>query len=402
MKRMKFLAVPAGILGLVAVILWSGGFFISGRIAPQSGKDGAVQRPAPAHQGQAELVPVPEHHEAVGTVRPRVETRVEAQVTARVAAVNVRPGEPVHKGDLLVLLDGRELKTQLEQAQQALESSIAQREQAGRSIDAAQAAFDKAASQYRRIKALFEQKAIAADELDQSESGYLQAEAALQRAKQGLTGAEATVQQARKKVEQSEIALTYTEIRAHEDGEVAQRHVEPGDLAFPGKALLYLQTSGSLRLEALVREGLINRVRPGTELVVEIAALEQSVTGVVEEIVPSGDPRTRTFVVKVGLPPLSGAYPGMFGRLLVPLDARETVLVPLAAVRRTGQVETVEVLDTRLEPPVWRPVYVKTGRVLGDQVEILSGLGGGEAVALPEAPTVSAPTSGLGGRDAAA
>ena len=183
---------------------------------------------------------------------------------------------------------------------------------------------------------------------------------------------------------------------------MAQRHVEPGDLAFPGKALLYLQTRGSLRLEALVREGLINRVRPGTELVVEIAALEQSVTGVVEEIVPSGDPRTRTFVVKVGMPPLSGAYPGMFGRLLVPLDARETVLVPLAAVRRTGQVETVEVLDTRLEPPVWRPVYVKTGRVLGDRVEILSGRGGGEAVALPDAPAVSAPAAGLGGRVAAA
>lgn len=381
---MKILGILIGLIGLVALILWSGGFLVTGLIEPDSG-GASPKRPAPEAQATVELAPIMEYYEGVGTVRPRVETKVEAQVTAQVLEVAVNPGDQVKKGDLLIRLDSRELRSQLEQAQQGLESAKSQREQARRAIDAAQATFDEAESQYRRIKALYAQKAVASSEMDQAEATYLEAEAQLQRAREALSGASASVSQAEKKVEQSEIALSYAEIRAHEDGEVAKRDVEPGDLAFPGKTLLYLQTSGSLRLEALVRETLVNRVPPGTELDVVITSQDQRVRGVVEEVVPSGDPRTRTFLVKVGLPPLSGVYPGMFGRLLVPLIEREVVLAPKAAVNRTGQMETVEVLDTRQGGEgTWRLIYVKTGQERGDKVEILSGLQGGEVVAVPK------------------
>ncbi len=382
MRALKVAGVLAGLACLAGLILWSGGFLKTGLIEPDQGV-AAPPRPVPAERGAATVTPLMEYYEGVGTVRPRVETKVEAQVTATVLQVEARPGDRVRKNDVLLKLDSRELESQLEQARQALESAKSAREQARRAIDAAQAGFDEAASQYRRIKALYAQKAVASSEMDQVAASYLQAEAALERAKEGLTGAEAAVRQAQKKVEQSAIALSYTEIRAHEEAEVARRMVEPGDLAFPGKPLLYLQTRGSLRLEAMVRESLINRVSPGTELDVEIAALGSQVRGVVEEVVPSGDPLTRTFVVKVGLPPLSGAYPGMFGRLLVPLMERDAVMAPVAAVRRTGQIETVEVLDANSDPAVWRVVYVKTGQRRGDMVEILSGLEGGEVVGLP-------------------
>ena len=46
---------------------------------------------------------------------------------------------------------------------------------------------------------------------------------------------------------------------------------------------------------------------------VEISAIEKEVTGIVEEIVPSADPKTRSFLVKVGLPFMQALYPGMFG-----------------------------------------------------------------------------------------
>jgi HlyD family secretion protein len=384
-KLMKILGTSLGIACLVALIVWSGGFLATGLIDENTDTGPLRLLPEPEARGAVSVEPVMEHYEAVGTVRPRVETKVQSQVQAKVLEVLVSAGQQVSKGDLLVLLDSRELESRLEQARQGLENAQATKRQAQRSIDAAQASFSEAKSQYERIKSLYAKKAVASSEMDEAEAAYLKAEASLSRAREELSGAEASVRQAREKVEEAEISLSYARIEAHEAGEVAGREVEPGDLAVPGQPLLHLQTSGSLRLEALVRETLINRVRPGTELEVELTAQAQRVPGVVEEIVPSGDPRTRTFLVKVGLPPLSGVYPGMFGRLLVPVDAREAVLAPRAAIRRTGQIETVDVLDTAEGREVWRSVFVKTGQKHGEKVEILSGLSGGEVIGLPEA-----------------
>jgi len=99
----------------------------------------------------------------------------------------------------------------------------------------------------------------------------------------------------------------------------------------------------------------------------------------VTEIVPAADPATRTFVVKVSLPAGQGLYPGMFGRLLVPVGSRAAVLVPAAAVSRVGQLEMVLVKqDGR-----WQKAMVTTGRRQGDMLEALSGLRGGETVLIP-------------------
>lgn len=391
MRGLRILGILAGVVALVGLILWSGGFLETGLIEPDQEVGNLPKQPEPAQSAAVELRTMTEYYDAVGTVRPRVETKVEAQVTAKVLSVEVTSGQKVQKGDLLVVLDSRELRSQLEEARQGLESAKAQRSQAERAIDAAQAAFEEASARYRRIKTLYAERAVASSEMDQAEASYLQAEAALQRAKEGRAGAEASVRQAERRVEQSEIALSYAEIRAHESGEIAERMVEPGDLAIPGKALLYLQTSGSLRLEAMVREGLIGKARPGTELEVEITSNNTRVKGVVEEVVPSADPKTRTFLVKVGLPPMTDVYPGMYGRVLVPMLERKAIFVPAPAVRRTGQMETVQVLDEKAEEPFWRTVFIKTGQKRGDMVEVLAGLEGGETVGVPENYTPATP-----------
>ena len=101
--------------------------------------------------------------------------------------------------------------------------------------------------------------------------------------------------------------------------------------------------------------------------------------GTVEEIIPSADPATRTFLVKVGFPPQKDLYPGMFGRLLVPIEEKEVVAVPDLAVKRMGQLEVV----TIEEKGEWKEIFVKTGRrLMGEKVEIISGLKGDETIAL--------------------
>ncbi|MBU1004028.1 MAG: efflux RND transporter periplasmic adaptor subunit [Proteobacteria bacterium] len=365
----------------VLLILWFSGVFPGNSLTPGVIPRAGAPLPPPQVTAKARLEETLDLVESVGTIRPRTETRIEAQVTGKVREVRVRAGDVVKRGEPLIILDDRELTSRRAQAEQALQSANAQREQARQGIREAEAGSVKAVAQYQRIQKLFKDKAVTSREMDQAEADYRQAQARLEQAREGLLGAEAMGRRAAGALEEARIAQGYTVIRAPEDMEVATRSVEPGDLAFPGKALLVVQTAGAMRLEAFVREGLISRVRPGGELDISLPALERTVRGVVEEVAPSADPTTRTFLVKVALPDMPSLYPGMFGRLLIPSGSRNAVLLDATAVRRVGQLESVLLLDDQ----TWGWRYVKTGERRGDDVEILSGLSGGETVGLPGA-----------------
>ncbi len=340
------------------------------------------QQAEPPETAKAELADVIEWYEAVGAVRPRTETTVESQVQAKILEVNARAGQSVSKGDVLIVLDGRELQSRVDQAEQAVNSAMSARDQAREAVNSAQATYDNVKVDNGRIKKLFESRTVAAQEMDRSNAEYRRADAALKQAHDGLVRAEALASQAQKALEEATISLGYAQIKAPTDGEISKRLSEPGDLAFPGKPLLMIQTGRSLRIEAQVREGLISKIKPGDAFPVVIGALTETgqapekIIATVEEIVPSADLQTRTFLVKAALPKLDGAYPGMFGRLMIPLTARKAVLVPENAVRRIGQLDMVTVK----KDGVWREYAVKTGAARDGKIEILSGLDGGEEV----------------------
>lgn len=315
-------------------------------------------------------------YEAVGTVRPKTESRIESRVTGQVLSVQVSPGDQVDKGTLLVSLDSRQMKSRLDQAKQALRTAEAGREQARHALDGARAGLNQARANYQRVNRYFTSQAATAQDLEAAESTFRQAEAEVKRAEEGLTAAGAGILQARALVNESEISIAYTRILAPENGVVLKRFVEPGDLAVPGKPLVALRTSGALRLEAYVREGLITRVTPGATFEVDIETLDRVVPATVEEIVPYADPASRTFLVKAGMPPVNGLYPGMFGKLRIPVGRQRIVTVPWSAVRRVGQLELIQVQIG----DGWQTRFVKTGVRLGDSVEILSGLDGTETI----------------------
>ncbi len=366
---------------LVTVVVL--GILFSGcekKIEPGTYKADSTPPSTPGKTATARLQEITEWYEAVGTVRPRTETRIEARVTGQVLDVKVNPGDLVSKGSLLVSLDSRQMRSQQEQAKQALKTAEAGKEQAKQAVVAARAAFNQAELAYKRIQTYFQSQAATAQELEKAESVFLQAKAGLTRAKEGLSASEAGVRQAEAIVRESTIALGYTKIIAPEDGVVLKRFVEAGDLALPGKPLIALRTSGALRLEAFVREGLITKITPGSDLMVDIGTLNKKVSARVEELVPYADPNSRTFLVKALIPQVQGLYPGMFGKLLIPVRKHGVITIPGEAIRRVGQLELIRVnLDDR-----WQTRFVKTGALLDDEVEILSGLKEGEIVGWEE------------------
>lgn len=334
----------------------------------------------PKKISQASLKSVTEWYQAVGTVRPRTETRIESQVTAQVKVVNVKPGDKVLKNQVIVSLDDRQLLSRLDQAKQGLKAAITAKKQAQQTIAAAEAAYNQAESAYKRTKTYFESQAATSQDMENALSRFLQAKANLSRAKEALIGSEAEISRAEEVVKEGEIALGYTRIRAPETGEVLRRLVEPGDMALSGKPLIVLQTRSALRLEAYVREGLIQKVKPGRRLKVSIQTLNEIIDARVEEIVPYADPQTRTFLVKAILPDIEGLYPGMYGKLLIPVEEHQVVVIPRKAVRKVGQLELVRVKENN----AWKTRFIKTGRSINENVEVLSGLAGSEIVAVEE------------------
>ncbi len=327
-------------------------------------------------------------YEAVGTVKPISEIRIEAQVNAQVKSVLVQPGSRVTRGQVLVTLDNRQAASRLDGAKASLRQAMAMRKQAVQAMAAAKASYTEAHLQYKRVKEYYASHAATKRELEKAESAHAQATAELNRAKQSLAAADSGIRQAKELVAQATVGEGFYQIKAPVDGEVIQRMVEPGDLALPGKPLMALRTQAGFRMEAHVREGLIRSISPGMELGAKITSLGTTCKAVVEEIVPYADPATRTFLVKAVLPDIQGMYPGMYGKLLIPEGKQQVVLIPKQAVMYAGQLELVQVK----KGDGWGLRYVKTGAEVKDSsdpesgilVEVLSGLSGNEILALPK------------------
>ncbi|KPK14836.1 MAG: hypothetical protein AMK69_28155, partial [Nitrospira bacterium SG8_3] len=146
-------------------MLYMGGFFQANKIGPGQVKGEPDESFRPNKTGQASVQTVSEFYEAVGTVRPRTETNIEAQITGRIVEIRVRPGDGVDKGEELVVLDSRELEARLEQSRQGLISAKARREQARQAVMGARAVYAEAESGYERVRTYFDAEAATSQDL---------------------------------------------------------------------------------------------------------------------------------------------------------------------------------------------------------------------------------------------
>ncbi len=334
------------------------------------------QMPELVHNALVEQQEITQIYEAVGTIRPLTEAIIESQIAAQVVTVSCTPGTRVKKGQILISLDPSRPQTQFKQAKQGLIVAKNKLEQIYKSMDGASAGLEQAKAEYARTKKLFDSGIIASRKLEMDKAGYLQAKALLEKSQEEEKSANASIRKAEEIVNESSIALSYTKIKASSNGIIVERKIDPGDLAVPGKSLLIIQTSGALRLEANVREGLIDRITLGETYKVNIGTIDKIVLSRVEEIVPYANPDTRTFLVKVSLPEISGIYPGMFGRLLIPIKRHKTLLIPKSAITYVGQLELVHLK----KEDGWESVYIKTGKTFGEKIEVLAGLTGNEII----------------------
>jgi len=347
-KNSLIILVGLGIL--ILLLLWMQGLFTPRRLDP--GLNPEKRPPLDSFNlVSARFRTLELTADAVGSIQSRSTTNIASKILASIVSVNVRPGDIVKKGALLITLDDRDLHARQQQAKNAL--------------NAAKAAHEKAQLDRQRYQSLLDTKSVTQNAYDDKASA------------EKITSAK--LDQAQEQVREADVMRSYAKINASMSGIVTDKLCDPGDIASPGVPLLTMYDPDNLRLEAAVREQLSGRLTLGQQVQVTVDAIDKTMTGTVEEIVPSADPVSRTVTVKTAIPREEGIFPGMFGRIRIPLDPVKFLVIPKACVRQVGQLELVTVVkDGR---PITRAV--RTGRTWDDDIEILSGLSEGEEVVLP-------------------
>ena len=317
--------------------------------------------------------------EAVGTVRARTSTVIASRVMGYVRDVKVRLGDTVSGGQILAVLDSRDLDAALRQAEAARQEAILATTEANNATSSAQANLDLAKVTFRRMDDLFQKKSVSNQEYDEANAKLRVAQATYDMVVSRRAQAAARLQQAEEAVAAATVLRGYSEIRAPFAGTVTEKQVEPGTLAAPGAPLLTIEQAGALRLEVAIEESLLPTIRVGQAVTVKLDSLDQTISARVSEIVPSVDPAARAFIIKIDLPAVPHLRSGIYGRAQFSRGARHIVAIPAAAVAEQGQVETVMVVEDSFA----RTRIVTTGQKQNDLVEILSGLNPGDRVVSP-------------------
>lgn len=326
-----------GLIALALVFVWTGGL-LNNRIKPgKKVHEPGFTLPKGVVTLPVKIEKIPARIDIVGTVESEEKIHLSSRISAYVHKVMVRAGQSIKKGDLLVMLDDREIQEQM----------------AG-----AQAQFKQAQIEYDRTKQLFEKNAST---------------------EQALVAAEYQNNAAKAQLDRIKIMQSYAQITSPIDGIITDRRIEVGDLASPGQVLLSVYDPKNMRLEVPVPVRLVENLQLGQKLNIELDRHIGPFTGHLTEIVSEIDPQSRTQKIKVRIDDVSGnILPGTFGRIWVDDQPHDGILIPASSVYQVGQLELVQVVHAG-RVLRWS---VKTGPVIGERVEILSGLEDGALILL--------------------
>jgi len=288
-------------------------------------------------------------YEAVGTVAPAKTVSIAAQMSGRILEMLVEVGLQVDAGTVLFRIDDRALQAQVAQAQANMDATLA-------AVAQADAAKD-------RTERLFAREAATQEQVEATTANASLAQAAVASANQALL--------------EAQTFLSYAVVKSPIAGVIASRFADAGDLALPGQPILEIHGGGPVDFVAAIRESKIAALPLGSRVLVAFPTLSIRVPAVVYEVQPAGDSTTRSFTIKASLAATPLLRSGMYGKLMLQTGEVQVTVVPIAALHREGQLETV-MLKT---DGSWQRRFVRSGKEIeGGFVEILSGLADGQTI----------------------
>jgi len=332
---------------------------------------------------------------ASGHVEAPHRVSIAAQIVGSVVDIPVAEGQAVSAGQVLVVLDARELQAAADQAELAIEQARlklrsieeVQRPVAEQGLRQAHVTLDNARASRQRAADLFRQGFIGQAALDDAQKAVDLADAQARSAAKQLDAlreggsdvryAEAGLAQARASAEAARARLRYTRIAAPAAGVLISRDVEPGDVVQPGKALMALSPHGATELVVQIDERNLGRIALGQKALASADAFpELRFAAEVSYINPGIDAQRGSVEVKLRVP----APPDVLKQdMTVSVDIEvarrpRAVLVPVDALHDADRAPWV----LRVESGVAQRRDVKLGLRGSGMVEVLAGLAAGD------------------------
>jgi RND family efflux transporter MFP subunit len=345
--------------------------------------------PLAVQAGSARSVMTAEQLQAGGVVSAHETATLSSRVMAPITAVRVTAGERVRAGQVLVVLDGRDLAAQATQAAAVTSAAEQGLAVARAELQAAQSKQTLAAAWHTRISSLHGRNSATTQELEEAQARLAGATARVEGARARIEQATSAAGATRAGMEAATTIRGFATIVAPFNGIVTERLVDPGSLASPGVPLLRLDADGARKVIVMVDENRTAYLEPGAEVDVTLGrdsgGLDGAAKGTVTRIARQVESGSRAFSVEVTLPKDVTATSGSFARVTFAGLPRRALVIPLAAVVRRGQLASTFVIDG----DVARLRLLHTGEALAEGLEVLAGLDSGERVVLSPPPALT-------------
>ena len=217
----------------------------------------------------------------------------EKYITSRfmgfIKNVNVAEGDMVKKGQLLYNIDSTEIDSKKQQAQLSVQMYENQ--------------YLTMKRNYERFKRLLEQGLVSKFEVEQLELGTV--------------NLESMVKISKSQVKEVNNQYKYLKILAPNDGVIIKKNIKSGEMAIPGMPALILSDLSSLKIKAEVSEQDLKDIFVGQKSQVEIPSLNFKTIGKISAIIPSSNPMTHTFTIKISFKSNKKVFPGMYSKVFI-------------------------------------------------------------------------------------
>ncbi|WP_288071440.1 efflux RND transporter periplasmic adaptor subunit [Hydrotalea sp.] len=288
-----------------------------------------------------------------GQIEAVQSANISTRVMGYITSMKVKVGDHVTQGQLLATISNQDM--------------LAKRAQADAMIAEAEAALKNAQKDYDRFTALYQQQSASAKELDNVTLQY--------------NAAKSRVDAARQMRNEVNAMLAYTSLIAPFSGVVTQKMADAGSMANPGMPLLTIEKSGSFQVSIAVPESQINNMHMGNVVPLYIQAINKTIKGSITQLSQSAQYTGGQYIVKVAIPEneKTGLYAGMYVTAQLPVKqttnvlntSNDAVMVPVSAIFYKDELTglyTVSANHTALLR------WVRLGKQMGNDVEVLSGL----------------------------
>jgi HlyD family secretion protein len=346
------------------------------------------------------------HHtvSAEAILFPLAQSAITPKISAPVKEFYVKRGSSVHKGQLLAILENKDLTAAAQDAKGAYDQAQATYEistgaglpeemrKAELDTKAAKQALDAQQKIYDSRKDLYEQGALPRKELDQSAVDLTQARNQYEIAEQHfealtaigkqqtLKSASGQLESARGKYLGARAGLDYSQIRSPIDGVVADRPFYPGEMATAGTPLLTVMDVSQVVARAHIPQSDVSLLKVGDDATISVPGEDGFVAGKITVVSPALDPNSTTVEVWIQMKnPEQRLKPGSSVQLsILAKTINDAIIIPASSVL-TAQDGATSVMVAGTDGRAHQTA-VNVGVRQGDDVQIVNGLQAGDRV----------------------